>query len=167
GGRGGERNGFPDDAPFPLPFFPSRPQADGRNCPKGLPASKRAVEIPERPRSPRTERTTRGRAPARGRTSRRRPGPRPFAHEAKTMAHDSAGDTLSSDDLDRALEAEPADELLGDQLIGTAADVPIVEPRLDPAPLPRNETRGLVRALWFFGIVITALFVLQTVQLFL
>jgi hypothetical protein len=82
------------------------------------------------------------------------------------MAHDSADDTLS-DELDRALENEPADELLRDQLLGSAADVPIVEPRLDPTPRPRDETRGLVRALWFFGIVITALFVLQTVQLFL
>lgn len=78
------------------------------------------------------------------------------------MATESTDDTLSSDELDKALAAT---ESIEDELLASAADVPIVEPR--PERLPAGETRGLVRALWFFGVIVTAMLVLQTVQLFL
>jgi hypothetical protein len=79
------------------------------------------------------------------------------------MAHDSADDTLSSDELDKALEAT---ETIEDELLASASELPIVEPQPTLLP-PRAETHGLVRALWFFGVIVTAMLVLQTVQLLL
>jgi len=78
------------------------------------------------------------------------------------MAREPIDETLSSQELDKALEADGAVE---DELLASAAVLPIVEPQ--PSQAPPSETRGLVRALWFFGAIVTAMLVLQTFELFL
>jgi tetratricopeptide (TPR) repeat protein len=57
-----------------------------------------------------------------------------------------------------------APEPIEDELLTSVGDVPLVEPVERRAP--SDGSRGLTRALWFFGVVVTALAVLQTVQMF-
>ncbi len=78
------------------------------------------------------------------------------------MAHDPADETLSSDEIHEALEAN---EPIADELLEAAADVPIVEPRGEPISV--SSSPGQTRAAWFFGTVVIALLAVQTAQPFL
>jgi tetratricopeptide (TPR) repeat protein len=54
-------------------------------------------------------------------------------------------------------------EPIEDELLTSVGEVPIVEP-VEPKPVSAGSS-SLTRALWFFGIVVTALVILQTVQM--
>jgi len=70
------------------------------------------------------------------------------------------GSELSSAAIDEDFgPAEPIE----DELLTSVADVPLVEP---VEPMPASEgSSSLTRALWFCGVVVTALVILQTVQM--
>lgn len=73
---------------------------------------------------------------------------------------------LTREQLDQSFgPAEPIE----DELLASASDVPLVEPnaRSRSAGAQAVHSAGLTKALWFFGIVVTALLVLQTAQVLL
>jgi tetratricopeptide (TPR) repeat protein len=68
------------------------------------------------------------------------------------------------DDPDLMDEDFAPAEPIEDELLTSVGDVPLVDPVEHRAPA--DGSRGLTRALWFFGIVVTALAALQTAQMF-
>lgn len=68
------------------------------------------------------------------------------------------------DDPDLIDEDFAPQEPIEDELLTSVGDVPLVDPVEHRAPA--DGSRGLTRALWFFGIVVTALAALQTAQMF-
>jgi tetratricopeptide (TPR) repeat protein len=76
----------------------------------------------------------------------------------------SLPDAPTDDPLVDGDDAFGAAEPIEDELLTSVSDVPIVEP---VAPREGGSAAGLTRALWFFGVAVTALVALQTVQLFL
>ncbi len=85
--------------------------------------------------------------------------------EAPVIELDALPDPPAEDpvvDTDDAFGSSPE---LEDELLTSVSDVPIVEP-IAPAGGGLSSS-GLTRALWFFGVAVTALVALQTIQLFL
>jgi tetratricopeptide (TPR) repeat protein len=78
---------------------------------------------------------------------------------------------VSSALSEEAITESAIDEAFGpaepieDELLTSVGDVPLVEPVEKHAPA--EASHGLTRALWFFGIVVTALVALQTIQMFM
>jgi tetratricopeptide (TPR) repeat protein len=79
-------------------------------------------------------------------------------------------DEVSSALSEEAISSAAIDEAFGpaepieDELLTSVGDVPLVE-AVEHKPAPEGSS-SLTRALWFFGIVVTALIVLQTIQMF-
>jgi tetratricopeptide (TPR) repeat protein len=72
--------------------------------------------------------------------------------------------SADGDDADFDEDFAPA-EPIEDELLTSVGDVPLVEPVEHRTPA--DGARGLTRALWFFGIVVTALAAVQTLQMFM
>lgn len=76
------------------------------------------------------------------------------------------------DVTENEMDAKALDDAFGpaepieDELLTSVDDVPLVEP-IDARHHGHSSPAGLTRALWFFGIVVTALIGVQTVHLFI
>jgi hypothetical protein len=90
------------------------------------------------------------------------------------MAHEPEDELLSSDELHEALDPDddalapvlPA-EPIDDALLESPTHVPLLD-RFDEQPVSAHApSRGLVRALWFLGTIVTLLLVVQVTQLVL
>lgn len=93
---------------------------------------------------------------------------RPAAKKNPRRDLDLGGDdepaSGEDDDADFDDDFAPA-EPIEDELLTSVGDVPLVEPVEHRTPA--DGSRGLTRALWFFGIVVTALAAVQTLQMFM